>query len=66
MAVIDRKTEQAKTFVDKVIKWEENYLTRKEYLGGLKKEYCQSLQVLTSSLAALSENEKTKAVISSA
>lgn len=40
MSVIDRKTEQAKIFVDKVLKWEENYLVRKEYLGNLKKEYC--------------------------
>ncbi len=43
MKVIDVKTDLARTFVDKVIKWEENYLTRKEYLGNLKKDYCQHL-----------------------
>jgi hypothetical protein len=39
MTVVDAKTEQARAFVFKVAKWEENYLTRKEYLGNLKKEY---------------------------
>jgi len=43
MGVIDKKTEQAKMFVNKVLKWEENYLTRKEYLCNLKKDYCQQM-----------------------
>jgi len=36
MKVIDLKTGITRTSVDKVLKWEENYLTRKEYLGNLK------------------------------
>jgi hypothetical protein len=37
MNVIDVKTNMIKTFVNKIIKWRENYLVRKEYLGNLKK-----------------------------
>lgn len=66
MRVIDLKTELAKTFVNKVVKWEENYLTRKEYLANLKKQYCQELKNLTSSLTKIGERQDTKTLLGNA
>lgn len=43
MKVNDAKTSMIKTFVNKVLKWRENYLVRKEYLNNLKKDYCSAL-----------------------
>ena len=43
MKVNDAKTSMIKTFVNKVLKWRENYLVRKEYLSNLKKDYCSAL-----------------------
>jgi hypothetical protein len=50
MGVIDKKTSEIKVFVDKVVKWEENYLTRKEYLTNLKKDYCKELHSVSLAL----------------
>lgn len=43
MKVNDSKTMMIKSFVNKIIKWRENYLVRKEYLSNLKKDYCKAL-----------------------
>jgi hypothetical protein len=58
MRVIDCKTDLARTFVSKVLKWEENYLTRKEYLGNLKRDYCQHLHAITVALARLRQEDR--------
>lgn len=60
MKVIDKKTEQAKTFVSKILKWEENYLTRKECLSSLKKAYYSAMFSIGRAVGELKGKEELR------
>ena len=54
MNVINQKTAHMKTFVKKTRKWYENYLTRKEFLGNLMKDFTRHVYQVQTTLHDMS------------